>query len=56
MYAELIANWISGGKLVSRDKIASASLKPVYNKFMTKQYISKVWCILSIPVNYNSHL
>lgn len=56
MYADTIANWLSGGKLINRDNIASSSLKTVYNKIMTKQYVTKVWCILGLPVNYDHNL
>ena len=53
MYAEMLANWISGGRLVNRDKISSLGLKPVYNQYFTKNYITKAWCIIKFPVHFD---
>lgn len=56
MYAEYFANWITNGRLISRDRISALGLKPVFNRFLTRSYITKAWCIYSIPVHYKSNL
>lgn len=56
LYTEYLANWLTGGNLVNRDKISSLGLKTVYDKFMTRKYITKTWCILKVPVNYNTNI
>ena len=39
MYAEIFANWVSGGRLINRDKISALGLKSVYNQFITRNWI-----------------
>lgn len=56
MYAEIFANWISGGRLINRDKISSLGLKSVYNQFFTRKWVTKAWCILALPVSYDHNL
>lgn len=53
VYAEAIANWVSGGNLVNRDKISLLGIRPLYDRFLTNGYITKVWCINALPVYYN---
>ena len=54
VYTENIANWISGGNLINRDKISSIGIKPAFDRVLTKQYIRKVWIITSLPVYYQN--
>lgn len=56
VYAESIANWISGGSLISRDKISLLGIRPLYDRFLTNGYISKVWCINALPVYYDKNI
>ena len=56
MYAEIFANWVSGGRLINRDKISALGLKSVYNQFITRNWITKAWCITSLPVAYDHNL
>lgn len=56
LYSEVFANWISGGNLVAKEKISLLGIKPLYDRFVTNRQITKVWCILSIPVNYSTNI
>lgn len=56
LYSEYFANWLSGGNLIARDKISLLGIKPLYDRFITNGYITKVWCITSIPVHYSNNL
>ena len=56
MYAEIFANWVSGGRLINRDKISALGLKSVYNQFITRNWITKAWCITALPVAYDHNL
>lgn len=53
MYTEYLANYISGGRLIGRDKIASLGLKPVFDRYLTKTYITKIWYVYHVPCNYS---
>ena len=55
MYAEYIAHYVSGGQLIGRDKLTSLALKAVFDRFLTKQYITKVWYVFGVPCNYNKN-
>ena len=55
MYTEYLANYISGGRLIGRDKIASLGLKPVFDRYLTKTHITKVWYVYQVPCNYNKN-
>lgn len=55
MYMEYLANYISGGKLIGRDKLASLSLKPSFDRYLTKTSITKAWYVYGIPCNYNKN-
>lgn len=55
MYMEYLANYISGGRLIGRDKLASLSLKPSFDRYLTKTSITKAWYIYGIPCNYNKN-
>ena len=56
LYSEVFANWISGGNLIAKEKISLLGIKPLYDRFVTNRQITKVWCILSIPVNYSTNI
>ena len=56
VYTEYFANWVSGGNLITRDKISLLGLKPLYDRFLTNGYITKVWCIVRVPVYMESNL
>ena len=56
LYSEYIANWISGGNLIVRDKISLLGIKPLYDRFITHNNITKIWCVLDIPVHYGNNL
>lgn len=55
MYTEYLANYISGGHLIGRDKISSLGLKPVFDRYMTKTYITKVWYVYRVPCHYSKN-
>lgn len=56
LYSEYIANWLSNGSLISRDKISLLGIRPLFDRFLTNQYITKTWEIFYIPVHYNKNL
>lgn len=56
VYSEFIANWVSGGSLVSRDKISLLGIRPLYDRYLTNGYITKVWCVNALPVYYNKNI
>lgn len=56
LYAESFANWLSGGNLVTRDKISLLGIKPLYDRYLTNKYITKVWCLTRFPVYCNSNI
>lgn len=56
LYSEYFANWISGGNLIARDKISLLGIRPLYDRYITNSYITKVWCIVGVPVNYSNNL
>lgn len=56
LYSYIISNWISGGNLINREKISSLGIKPTYDRVLTKKYIKKIWCVYSVPVNFDKNL
>lgn len=56
LYSEYFANWISGGALITQDKISLIGLKSFYDRFMTNKGVTKVWAIESVPVNLSSNI
>lgn len=56
MYAEQIANWISGGTISAKTKLSAVGIKPSYDKYLTRDYIVKTWAIEGLPVNFDYHL
>lgn len=56
LYSEYFANFISGGNLVNRDKISLLGIRPLFDRFLTNQYITRVWHVSGIPVHYDQNL
>lgn len=56
LYSDYIANWISDGLLINRDKISLIGIKPLFDRIMTNGWITKVWMITAFPVNYDVHI
>ncbi|MGL4949504.1 MAG: hypothetical protein ACRC5M_03895 [Anaeroplasmataceae bacterium] len=55
-YSSLTANYISGGGLVNRENLSSLSIKPLFDRIVTKTYIKKVICINRFPLDYEYSL
>jgi hypothetical protein len=56
LYTEHLANWISSGKLILRDRISSLGIKASFDRILTKKYVTKIWAITSVPVEYDETL
>ena len=56
VYAEYFSNYISGGNLISRDKISLLGLKPLYDRYLTNGFITKIWVINRVPVYMGANL
>lgn len=53
LYTEYFANWISDGSMISRDKISLLGIRPLFDRYLTNQYITKAWMLCIMPVHYN---
>lgn len=56
VYAEYIANWLTKGNLIAKEKITSLGLKPVFDRFLTRKRVTRVWTILAVPVHFENNL
>ena len=56
LYSEYFANWISGGSLVTQDRISLLGLKPLFDRFITHNWITKIWVVKRFPVEYDCNL
>ena len=56
LYAEYFANLISGGGLINRDKISLLGIRPLFDRYLTNQYITKAWVVLGVPVHFDKNL
>lgn len=56
LYSEYFANWVSGGDLVTQDRISLLGLRPLFDRFITHDWITKVWAVRAFPVTYNLNL
>lgn len=56
LYSEYFANWVSDGSMVNRDKISLLGIRPLFDRYLTNQYITKVWMVYGVPVHYNKNL
>lgn len=56
VYADLFANFISGGRMNQRDKMSALGIKTDFNKIITKKSITKVWCVIQMPVHFSANI
>lgn len=56
LYSEYFANWVSGGALVIQDRISLLGLKPLFDRFITHNWITKIWVVKGFPVEYDLNL
>lgn len=56
LYSEYIANWLSGGLLISRDRISLLGIRSLYDSYITNEWITKTWYITGLPVHYDVNL
>lgn len=56
LYSEYLANWISDGSLISRDRISLLGIKPLYDRFLTNAWITKVWMVVQMPVHCDTNI
>lgn len=56
LYSEYFANWISDGSMINRDKISLLGIRPLFDRFLTNQYITRVWMVGALPVHYQRNL
>lgn len=56
LYSEYFANWISGGSLIRKDNISLLGIKPLFDRFVTNKFISKVWMVSGMPVDCKYNL
>jgi len=56
LYSEYFANWVSGGSMVNRDRISLLGIKPLFDRFVTHRYITKVWMVRCMPVCFEYNL
>lgn len=56
LYSEYFANWISDGSMISRDKISLLGIRPLFDRYLTNQYITRAWMVCSVPVHFNQNL
>ena len=55
-YATYLATRLSAGKFIRKGKISLLGLKPVYGKYFTQEYVTKVWNVFYIPTFYQYNL
>lgn len=55
LYTEAISNWLSGGANVLRENLSSLSIKPAYDRFMTRKAVTRVWIIRGFPVEFDEN-
>ena len=56
LYTDYIANWISEGLLISRDRISLLGIKPLFDRYITNSWITKVWMVVQMPVHYDVNI
>lgn len=56
LYSEYFANWLSGGDVHRQDQMSLLGIKPLLDKWLTHQGITKVWSITSLPVEYDINI
>jgi hypothetical protein len=56
LYSRYILDWLSSGGLIARDKISSIGIKPSFDRILTKKYVTKVWQVVSVPIDFSQNL
>lgn len=56
LYTEYIANWLSSGLLIQRDKISLLGIRSSFDSYITNEWITKIWMITELPVHYDVNL
>lgn len=56
LYSEYIANWLSDGLLISRDKISLLGIRSLFDSYLTHGWITKTWIVTALPVHYDVNL
>lgn len=56
LYSEYIANWLSEGLMITRDKISLLGIRSLFDSYITNGWITKVWYVTALPVHYNVNL
>lgn len=56
LYSEYFANWVSGGSLIVQDRISLLGLKPLFDRFITHDWITKIWVVKGFPVEFDNNL
>lgn len=56
LYSEYIANWLSEGLLITRDKISLLGIKSLFDSYITNGWITKTWIVTALPVHYDVNL
>ena len=56
LYSEYFANWISGGAMITQDKISLIGIKSFYDRYMTNTGITKVWAVEGVPVRLGCNI
>ena len=56
LYSEYIANWLSEGLMITRDKISLLGIRSLFDSYITNGWITKAWYVTALPVHYNVNL
>ena len=56
LYSEYIANWLSGGLMIQRDKISLIGIRSSFDSYITNGWITRLWYVTGLPVHYNVNL
>lgn len=53
IYLNAFLAWASGGKFILEEDIAAIGIKPIADRFLTRQKVTKVWHVNSIPFDFD---
>lgn len=56
LYTEYIANWLSEGLMITRDKISLLGIRSLFDSYITNGWITKTWYVTALPVHYDVNL
>jgi hypothetical protein len=56
LYSEYIANWLSEGLLITRDKISLLGIRSLFDSYITNGWITKTWIVSALPVHFDVNL